>query len=119
MHGFRQVATDDYSITRLDFVWRGEFVHPSSTPPTRTEILRGKGDTSEFVMGGTAPRPFSEEVCVSIARRLFVNVVARFLLNCCRSDRPERSDLRSTPFSVRGVRSGPYLVQTLVDVFRH
>lgn len=60
-------------------------IYPSSTPPTRTDILRGKGDTSEFVIGGTAPRPFSDEVCVSIARKLLDNVAARFLLNCCRS----------------------------------
>jgi hypothetical protein len=68
-------------------------IYPSSAPPTRTEILRGNGDTSELVIGGTAPRPCSEDVCVSITRRLFDNVAARFWLNCCRSYRPVRGEV--------------------------
>ncbi len=58
---------------------------PSSTPPTRTAILSGNGDTSELVIGGTAARPCSDEVCMSIVRRLFDSVAARFLSNCWRS----------------------------------
>ena len=58
---------------------------PSSTPPTRTAIFSGNGDTSELVIGGTAVRPCSDEVCASIVRRLFDSVAARFLSNCRRS----------------------------------
>jgi hypothetical protein len=60
----------------------------SSTPPTRTAILSGNGETSELVIGGTAARPCSDEVCASIVRRLFESVAAMFLSNCWRSAWP-------------------------------
>ena len=66
---------------------------PSSTPPTRTAILSGNGETSELVIGGTAARPCSDDVCMSIVRRLFESVAARVLSNCWRSARATKKRL--------------------------
>lgn len=99
--------------------------HPSSTPPTRTAILRGNGDTSEVVIGGTAPRPCSEDVCVSITRRLFDNVAARFWLNCCRSGYQSQSNQDQERIPLCGMEGEDetdvalYLFRTLVDVSLH
>ena len=48
-------------------------------------MLRGKGDNSEFIMGGTAARPLSDAVCVSMVMTLFVSVAASSCSNFSRS----------------------------------
>ena len=78
-------AAAEATAAREDFDRTVTYTQPSSTPPTRTAILRGNGDTSELVIGGTTARPCSDEVCVSIVRRLFDSVAAMFLSNCWRS----------------------------------
>lgn len=56
--------------------------HPISTPSTLTVIRMGNGEMPvAFVMSGTAVRPFSDEVWVSMTWRAFVRVLARVVLN--------------------------------------
>lgn len=64
-----------------------ECSHPlTSVPFTLTIIFTGKGDMPcALVISGTAERPRSDDVCVSILWRLFVNVEDRSESNFCRS----------------------------------
>ena len=91
----------------------------SSTPPTRTAILSGNGETSELVIGGTAARPCSDEVCASMVRRLFDSVAAIFLSNCWRSaegpivkrkSRREKYVLGYIPWSDLGCRISALMI---------
>ena len=60
--------------------------HPVSTPSTLTVIRMGNGEMPvALVMSGTAVRPNSDEVWVSMTRRALVRVVARVALNSWRS----------------------------------
>jgi hypothetical protein len=69
--------------------YRGRYIFGSQTtsiPPTLTVILIGKGEIPEAsVIRGTAARPLSEDVYVSIVCIVFVRVAARLKLKVCRS----------------------------------
>jgi hypothetical protein len=59
---------------------------PSSTPPTLTVIFTGNGDIPlAFVINGTAVRPRSDEVWVSIVCNDLDSVDANAVLNVWRS----------------------------------
>ena len=56
--------------------------HPISIPSTLTAIRMGNGEIPvALVISGTAVRPFSDEVWVSMTWRALVRVVARVALN--------------------------------------
>ena len=70
--------------------------YATTTPPTVTAILIGKGDMLDAsVMRGTAARPRSDEAWASITCRLFVSVPASSALNFCRSARDGRQRVRA------------------------
>lgn len=78
-------ATNNHSCRQISAT---ECSHPlTSVPLTLTTILTGNGDMPWAVLiSGTAERPCSDDVCVSMLCRLFVSVEDNSESNFCLSE---------------------------------
>lgn len=88
---------------------------PTSTLSTLTITLKGNGEiVLASVIGGTAARPFSDEVCVIIVWIAFVRVKAKAVRAFSRSGYRNKLDgtlicVGGSPFSVLGCRNSAFM----------